>query len=222
MRRADNAQLFIDRIVSLTASNVTILSGQEEASCSFRGAVYGLDARSERVGVLDVGGGSTEYATGRSGEIENTASCEIGAVRLTEWFANLGGDVGFVDNDTIDGARERARQLLAPLHEFPSVTTVIAVGGTATTSASVVRGHRLPVDRPLRRDDLAAAFNTLCKLSIQKRRYVPGMVPQRADILPAGMMLLDTALEVLGHERCRVSSNDLLLGYLLSHNDAQA
>lgn len=220
MRRADNAQTFIDRIINLTNSNVTILNGAEEASCSFRGAVHALNGSIHRVGVFDVGGGSTEYATGTSVAIEKTVSCEIGAVRLTEWFPNLAGHGGFVDNQTIDDTRERARQLLSALYEFKKVSALIAVGGTATTSAAVLRGHRLWLGRStLSRDALAGAFNKLCELSTIKRRYLPGMVPQRADILPAGMILLDTALEILGHNACTVSRDDLLLGYLLSRKE---
>lgn len=219
MRRADNAQIFIDQIVQLTSSNVTVLNGKEEASCSFHGAVHFSTSASERVGVLDVGGGSTEYATGTSQAIEKTVSCEVGAVRLTEWFPDLAGTVGFVDNETIDQGRERARQLLSALIEFHKVSVLIAVGGTATTSAAVLRGHRLGFGQAtLSRDALAAAFNKLCELGTAKRRHVPGMVRQRADILPAGMMLLDAALENLGHDACTVSRNDLLLGYLLSQD----
>ncbi len=221
MRRADNAQLFIDRIINLTDCNVIILSGQEEASCSFRGAVHSLNGVEEPVGVFDIGGGSTEYAVGTDAAIQTTVSCEIGAVRLTEWFPALAGHEGFVDNDTIDQARNGARELLSPLGEFKRVPLLIAVGGTATTSAAVVRGHRNRLHRSkVTREALAAAFNCLCELTMEKRKYVPGMVPQRADILPAGMIVFDTALEILGHNSCTVSRDDLLLGYLLSRKEA--
>ncbi len=223
MRRADNAQFFIDRIVNLTNSNVTILSGEDEASCSFRGAVHSLNGVEQPVGVFDIGGGSTEYAVGTYAAIENTVSCEIGAVRLTEWFPGLTGRDGFVDNETIDQARDRARQLMSGLLEFKRVPVVIAVGGTATTSAAVVRGHSGGLHRSaVTRNALAVAFNTLCELPTRKRKYVPGMVRQRADILPAGMIIFDTALEILGHNACTVSRDDLLLGYLLSRNEGNS
>ncbi len=221
MRRADNAQIFIDRIVDLTDSNVVILSGEEEASCSFRGAVHSFRGNGQRVGVVDIGGGSTEYATGTRLAVEKTVSCEVGAVRLTEWLPGLAGHEGFVENETIDSSRERARELLSALHDFPTVSVIVAVGGTATTSASVLRGHRIePRQSTVGRQALEAVFNKICELPIGKRRCLPGMVPQRADILPAGMIVLDTVLELLGHDSCIASRDDLLLGYLLSHTQA--
>ncbi len=217
LRRADNANDFVQRVREITHTDVNILDGDEEARASFRGAVTSFDDTEQlRAGVIDVGGGSTEYAVGDHEHAAHSVSCEVGAVRLTEWFPTLGGSGGFVDNASIDAAREKARGLLNPILTLPKVEALAIVGGSATTALAVVRGHPVRFgDTELTRDKLQNAFNMLCELPLAKRRTVPGMNPQRADILPAGILILDMAIGMLGHERATVSYSDLLLGYLL-------
>jgi len=217
LRRAENADEFIEQMRNVTGVKLNILDGKEEAAASFRGAVPSLDdVENQRVGVIDAGGGSTEYAIGEHEHADQSLSCEIGAVRLTEWFPALSGKDGMVENQVIDKAREKARELLDRITSLPSVAAVAIVGGSATTALSVVRGHHARFgDQILRRDKLRDAFNMLCELPCEKRKTVPGMNPQRADILPAGMLILDTALELLGKDQATVSYTDLLFGYLL-------
>ncbi len=223
LRRAQNSEDFVQRVRAITGSDVRILDGEEEARASFRGAVTSLDDPDIfRMGVIDTGGGSTEYAVGEHEHAESTLSCEVGAVRLTEWFPELAGHDGMVGNDTIDAARDRARELLTPVRTLPEVDGIAVVGGSATTALSVVRGHHAHFgDVDLRRDKLQDAFNMLCELPLEKRRNVPGMNAQRADILPAGILILDVALELLGHSMATVSYTDLLFGYLLLQREAR-
>ena len=224
LRRADNADEFIKKIQDIIGCELSVLDGNEEAAASFRGAVTSLDdVENERAGVIDAGGGSTEYAVGEHEHSEQSLSCEVGAVRLTEWFPALAGKDGMVDNATIDKARAKARELLERITSLPTVTALAIVGGSATTTLSVIRGpHARFGDQILRRDKLRDAFNMLCELPCEKRKTVPGMNPQRADILPAGMLILDTCLDLLGFDQATVSYTDLLFGYLLLEREGSA
>ena len=224
MRRADNADEFIKRVRAITGTDLEILDGKDEARASFRGAAMSLDdVEDARVGAIDAGGGSTEYAVGELEHAADSLSCEIGAVRLTEWFPRLGGREGMVDNGTIEQARAKARELLDRITTLPKVEKVAVVGGSATTALSVIRGHHGRFgDMTLTRAKLRDAFNMLCELPCDKRRTVPGMNPQRADILPAGMLIIDTCLELLEHDRATVSYTDLLFGFLLLQREGAA
>jgi exopolyphosphatase / guanosine-5'-triphosphate,3'-diphosphate pyrophosphatase len=217
LRRADNAAEFATAVEEVAGAPLRVLDGDEEAAASFIGAAAAVSAPAgERIGVLDVGGGSTEYAIGRGSLAERVVSCEVGAVRLTETFSELGGESGPVTSAAVADARSAVTKGLQPLAGFPSVDRLVLVGGSATTAVSVIRGHRRRfVTAPIARDELRAAFNRLCKLSLRRRKLQPGMNPQRADILPAGMLIVDVAFEVLGRDRAIASTWDLLLGYLL-------
>jgi exopolyphosphatase / guanosine-5'-triphosphate,3'-diphosphate pyrophosphatase len=199
-----------------------VLSGEEEAEASYRGALTAFEnRRGERVGTIDVGGGSTEYAFGDSTTPERVISCEVGAVRLTEAVPELGGRDGPVPSDALARAASLARDALRPLAECASVEHLALVGGSATTTAAIVRERPAPIaSYRLTRADLQRTLERLCAMTLEERKKVAGMKPQRADILPAGIVVLAAALETLGRDAALATTADLLLGYLLQQRDA--
>jgi exopolyphosphatase/guanosine-5'-triphosphate,3'-diphosphate pyrophosphatase len=219
MRRAENAGVFAERARAVTGEPLRIIDGEEEAAASFRGATYDDgpgDAR--RIAVLDIGGGSTECAIGRGGAVEQSASLEIGTVRLTERYPVLNGSVsGAAAREAARGARMFVKQTLAPLAAFAPVAEIRAVAGTAATIAAIatatdvedVRGARLS------REVVASILERLLEASLEERRAMRGMLAQRADVLAAGAILLGEAIDALKCREVLVETNDLLLGYLL-------
>jgi exopolyphosphatase/guanosine-5'-triphosphate,3'-diphosphate pyrophosphatase len=221
MRRAENAEDFGERMRALTGVPLAILEGEREAAESFRGAMYAAPRDGALRAVLDIGGGSTEVASGRDGRLESAVSLELGSVRITERFEDLAG--------AAPGAPARAaalqarRAIAAELHElkrFEAVVEVRAVAGTPLTLGAIA--YASSVDnvsgRILARATLDAVLERLLDLSLAERRVVAGMLPQRADILPGGGLILSEALRLLAVGEARLESNDLLLGYLLSES----
>lgn len=223
LRRADNGDVFAESVHDLLGVPLRVLTGDEEAAGSYRGAITAFgQLHSEEVGVLDTGGGSTEYAIGVGHAPERTISCEIGAVRLTESVPELAGRDATVDLDTIERARKIARNALLPIEDFRAVARLAFVGGSATTAAQVAFGKKNKFDRiNVTRADLQRALVRLCGMTYKERREIVGMKPHRADILPAGIIVLETALDILGHDRAVVTTADLLVGYLLQQRDRQ-
>jgi exopolyphosphatase/guanosine-5'-triphosphate,3'-diphosphate pyrophosphatase len=222
LRRAENGEEFAERVQALLGVPLRVLSGEEEAAASYRGALTALgELRGERVAVVDAGGGSTECAVGTSVSPEKVISCEIGAVRLTEAVPALAGRDGPVDEATVSLARGIARDALKPLAECAPVERAALVGGTATTTAAIVRGKPAPITSyALKRGDLQRTLERLLKLNLDQRKKVVGMKPQRADILPAGIIVLDAALDTLGRDEAIATTADLLLGILMQERDA--
>ena len=222
LRRATNAEEFSNRVQAIVGVPLRVLSGEEEAAASYRGALTAFGTlRGERVGVLDMGGGSTEYSVGVSGTPESVVSCEIGAVRLSEEVPALTGRDGNVDEASIARARELARAALAPLRDCAAVERIALVGGSATSAAAIARERRLPAPAmPITRADLKRVLDMLVKMPLEERKAVVGMKAQRADILPAGIIALDEALEILGQDSVVATTADLLLGILLQERDA--
>ncbi len=209
LRRADNGDEFAESVRAITGVPLEIISGEEEARCSYEGAISGLPSE-QSYAVLDVGGGSSEYATR-----EVDISLEIGAVRLTERFPSLRENVGA---DEIERARTEARAVLQPLRTFAKIDRLVMVGGSATTSRAVLTGRRMTDPYGvITRADLANVIARLALLPLDRRKELPGMVAQRADVLLAGALILDEACALTRHAEAVVSTNDLLLGYLLRH-----
>lgn len=221
LRRADNEAAFEERVRALTGTGIAIISGDEEAACSFAGALSGIQAPAdERFGVLDVGGGSSEYAIGTKERCERAVSCEIGAVRLTEAFAQLGGTSGAIREHVLEDARAYARSALEPAWELGRADRLVLVGGSATTAVSLVRGKREFFSyAELAAADVAAWIARLASLPLATRKTLPGMNPQRADILLGGLIVIDEMLRGSAGSTLLVSTSDVLLGYLLRHAD---
>lgn len=218
LRRAADAAGFVAAARAAIGVAPRIISGDNEAAYSFLGATWG-GPTGGRVGVLDVGGGSTELAVGSGHTVERTISLEIGAVRLSERFPALLGELS-LDVPTrmalVTRARNDVDTILAPLGAFAGFDELIGVGGTVFTAAAMIArdpardGVRL--DRAQRRcliDDLLAR-------DVNARRAMAQIRPQRADILPAGLIVVDVACDRLGMDALRVSHADLLAGYLRS------
>ncbi len=222
MRRADDAAAFAQRIASIAGTPVRILAGAEEARYSFIGATAGRAiANGTIAGVLDVGGGSAEYGAGSPLEENSvrTISIEIGAVRAAERFPEALGTER-LSPEGVEYLEARMRETiaaeLAPLRAFATPDTLYAVGGTVMTAAAIVTGR--PREEAggvaLRRTDLGSLATRLLAACKNERLTIARMNPQRADILPAGLLVVDEACAALRCDALETSAGDLLLGFL--------
>ena len=223
LRRASDGAAFADQVAERVGIVPRILSGEEEATYSFLGATASRDA-DDAIAVLDVGGGSTELAIDvpararANGTVRQTTSLEIGAVRLSERHPALLGARALAGDERRRVEREAcadAARVLAPLAGMRDFATLIAVGGTVFTAAAMIAGGvrdgatMTAVDRRLLIDELLSR-------GLAARKAMPHIRPQRADILPAGLIVVDEACMLLGVDAFTVSEADLLLGYLTS------
>jgi len=219
LRRATDAAKFLEAVQVCTGVVPRVLSGDEEATYSFLGATYGSRSAG-RVGVLDVGGGSTELAVGTTAGVERTMSLEIGAVRLSERYPALLGERGLPPDERTAltaTARAGARAVLSPLESLRGFDRLLAVGGTVFTVSAMIAGD--PADRDgahFSRAQRGALIDELLSLDLRARREMAHIRPQRADILPAGLIVVDEACALLGIDTLAVSYADLLAGYLRS------
>lgn len=218
VRRASDARAFGDRVRAATGARLRVLSGEQEAAASFRGATAESAAGGARIAVLDIGGGSTECAVGRDGIVFAARSIEIGSVRVAERFPDLmGAAPGEPARAAAHEARAFVRAALEPLASLAPVDEVRCVAGTPLTLGAVLAGSH--VDRvsgtTLEPDAIDALLDRLLDLDLARRRALPGMLAQRADIISAGALVLSEALRVLGAANGLLESNDLLLGFLL-------
>ncbi len=202
LREATNRQDFAHRVQQELNWQVEVISGEEEARLSYLGVSSGLPLDRPPL-VVDLGGGSTEFM------IENpqpwNVSLPLGAVRVTE--------TGMSDAEITT--------LLAPLTELPitSDNPLVVVGGTATTLAAMqlqlkeydsqqIHGHNLSITQiKYWRDHLAS-------LTLVERQQIPGLQPQRADIIVSGIRILALIMDELAYGRLQVSESDILDGII--------
>lgn len=214
-RDATNGGEFFERIRRELEISFQTISGDEEALLMFQGGLLpGMEPG--RSVVLDIGGGSTELRSQMGG-----LSLQMGSVRFTERFLKsdpVGDSEFWLCQDAIDALLDSS-PVRTWRTQLGSELSLVAVAGTATTLAAwhegLPRFSREPIDAcVLTRGDVHRQVEELKWRTLAERRAIPGMEPQRADVLLAGAMILWRVMERLGFATVRVSTRGLRFGAL--------
>ncbi|MBC9784200.1 Ppx/GppA family phosphatase [Heliobacterium chlorum] len=207
VREADNGRDFCRQVYERFGLEVALLSGETEGHLSYQGAVEGLPegtAAGRIPVVLDIGGGSAEVVFHHKDRWWRQ-SFPLGAVRLTESPLSREGIAS-----VWAPAVEKVRSL-----QWVGRPMLIGVGGTITTVAAIalqlrkyapdkVHGYEIPQEK------VKSIAQKLRAMDVVERKQVAGLQPQRADIIPAGLSVLEAFMEDGGFEEIVVSETDLL------------
>lgn len=208
VREASNALEFLELARQKARLHVDIISGEEEAELSYLGACSGLNMAEDAI-VVDIGGGSTEIVYRQGSEIIYTSS-PVGAVRCTE-------------NSTTP------TQIFAVLEEHLnkiknfSHYKLIAVGGTATNLAAI--NKKLTVYDPelvhgseISIEELGKTIFYIGSKSLAQRLSIPGLQPERADIIIGGLLILWVIMTYANIGKVIVSEADILQGIIIKYS----
>jgi exopolyphosphatase/guanosine-5'-triphosphate,3'-diphosphate pyrophosphatase len=197
VRDATNAAAFLQAVQRVAGLRVRVLDGEEEARLSFRSAVAHFDMGVGRTVVADIGGGSLELAMSAEGVLERLASLPFGAIRLTEEYLADGASPKAVRRMR-RAVCEAIRRVL-PLRDWRGAQ-LIGSGGTFTNLAGMyltrqgIQTARSVHAAHIPRADLEHVLDMLVGMTPDERREMPGLNPDRADIIVAG---LATAAEIV-------------------------
>lgn len=218
VRDARNGATFTTTVNERYAINARTITGDEEARLTYRGATSDRtnDDNNNRV-VIDIGGGSTELVVGHGATVDFHASTQAGTVRQTERFVRS------------DPPRPEELQLLqaeaqeifaAAVPETARVSQGIAVAGTATSCAAILQ-ELDPYDPArvhgfrLLRAQAEMLLARLATMTLEQRRRVTGLHPDRAPAIVAGVILLIEAMRTFDLTEVEVSEHDILRGAAL-------
>ena len=216
VRDADNGASFAARVREETGVEMEILSGEAEARIGLSGALCG---ETGRLGMIDIGGGSTEIAFGEKETLRWAHSFPLGAVRLLERFVQHDPP----DRLEMDAMTRHIHEVLAPEAEAmrppADSARLVVVGGTATTLAAMDMqmthyDARRVHTYGLRREALQAWSDKLCAMTVAERAYVAGLQKGREDVIIAGAAILLGVLDTLAADTVAVRDCDGLEGYL--------
>ncbi|MBI3180857.1 MAG: Ppx/GppA family phosphatase [Myxococcales bacterium] len=216
-RDASNGAEFLEAARQRAGVEVEIISGEAEAQLSFLSAEEDFGEGGTPLVVVDIGGGSTELIYGtREGVMGLRRSLDVGSVRLTERFVRS-DPVSAEDRIRVE---EHLRAAFGALPEPPAGFRMVGVAGTVTTLYAVLRGIE-PYDaslvhrRSLALEQVRELAGRLCEARLSERRAMRGLQPKRADVIPAGAMILLAAMERLGARECLVSDRGVRWGLLM-------
>lgn len=198
VRDAANRDAYFHAVQEATGVDAEVVSGDEEARLSFAGAAGQVDVDGPLL-VVDIGGGSTELVTGSTdGRVTAAHSMQVGSVRLTE--RHLLHDPP--TDDEVAAARRTVEAALDTSVDdlggrgVADAASVVGVAGTAATLAAVHAGVADPDDPDLHgywvpAADLSAWSRRLLDMSTAERAALPGVPEGRADVIAAGVLVLD-------------------------------
>lgn len=224
-REARNPEILQSAVLEATGHPVKVLSGELEAELAFLGVACSGLPLPNHVLIVDVGGGSTEFILGNKQSIEYRQSFPLGTVRTME-------STPVSDPPTLDQFRHCESQitqfltqtvtpsLTRPLQAASTDVGWIGTGGTSALLACLelkLAGfdregiENMVIDAPM----LRAQCESLWKLSLDERRSVPGLPPNRADVILFGSAIFLSIFEVFRVPEMRISTRGLRFGALL-------
>ncbi|RZA09444.1 MAG: Ppx/GppA family phosphatase [Proteobacteria bacterium] len=220
-RDAKNSPEFFREVEERFGIRVNVISGEEEALLSFRGALPEGSADPRTIAVLDIGGGSTEIVglrPGANGDLFRH-SFDMGCVRLSERFLKsdpaLASEIQELQNFIAGGLDEKG----GVLKELEG-KNLVGVAGTVTYLAAAHLGlSKFDVERVqgtyLSREALAGLIDRFAPLSAAERLGLGGMDKGRADVILAGAYILQAVLEKTGLPGLTASVRGLRYGAVL-------
>ena len=217
VRDAENRELFLNEVSKL-GIEIECISGKTEATLNFLGNSLIFK---DRILVIDIGGGSTEFTLGKEKEIEFLQSINIGAVRATEKF--------FSDNDFSKEKIEKCKNWIRKNIDILKILKnknfkLIGVAGTATTQISVRDKMEIYDSNKvhlsiLTLDQINENLALFLSKNTEERKNIIGLEEKRADVIIAGTLILQTILEELNQQKIIVSESDNLSGAITMEDE---
>jgi len=217
LRDAEDGRAFLDGVRRDFGLESRVLAGAQEAELSFRGGTTGLDPALGPVVLVDIGGGSTEFAAGLPGAGPGLVrSLDVGVVRLTERFVRHDPPEA-EELEALTGFVRSAIEESVPLATRRETKLMVGVAGTYTTlvahklrlreyRSDLVHGHVLSLA------DIDAAIVLFAALTNEERGRLTGIQKGREDVILAGALIAREACLAFGLEAVRVSEADILEG----------
>ena len=202
VRESRNGPEFCRRVREEVGLEIEVISGEREARLAFASVQNAFDLAGRNVVMADIGGGSTEIVFATGNLIESIFSTPLGAVRLTEQFSLADPQDAAAFQQSLDQLeaeittvlkKQTARPLFAP-------HLLVGCGGTFTTLGEVVMAAKRAANLPVAGYQVSHAevrhlLDRLRKLPLRARRAMPGMTPDRADIIIAGLSIVDALMK---------------------------
>lgn len=212
VRDAANAQELCTAVKQAAGFGIHIIPGNEEAEIGFLGAVP-----SGTGGIIDIGGGSTEFVHGNGGTLTYRRSFQAGTVRCREMFGAEGDIIG------AEKTVAYCEKLFEEIEELPHVTYT-GIGGTITSVSAMLQNMEIYDPKKIQGStvtlcDTEKLLKELAEMPLDARKRVNGLQPERADVIIYGMAVLVAGMRRLNAEQILVSDADNLEGYAIKYKN---
>ncbi len=217
VRDASNGSEFANRVNEATGIRLDILSGTEEAIYIGKGLRCDPDLSAmDNLVQMDIGGGSLELIRFNHSTIQKACSLKLGAVRLTEQFVS--DRTAVISTETETNIRTHVKELIqvSGFNFEPLTEPMIGTGGAFSVIRSILAAQAgTTIDKTssvISKENVIELKATLCSLSLEERKALPGLSEARADVMPVALITIDTVLALAVRNSVTHSSYNLRYG----------
>lgn len=217
VREATNKDEFLTKVLEATKIKVEVIDGIKEAGLIFKGVKKGLPIESDNVLCIDIGGGSTEVVYAEKGKKIFSESLKIGAVRLNKMFFHK----YYLDDEKVKDCIDYIDKMVNTL---PVFHPDYGVGTSGTINATAKMIFFQEFGEPIKSLN-EYSFNTEDFVDIHEqvlsakrtvdRLAINGMEMKRADIIPAGLMILKKIILKYNLRKIKISEYALRTGIIV-------
>lgn len=223
-REAVNGHELTRRLKAEANLDVKIISGEEEARLIYLGISNSITLGDDLCFFIDIGGGSTEIIVGNRFEHLYLKSLKIGALRTYYKFPG-NPDTGTISDEELEEIRKFIRSKIAHsktgVSKF-SFSKAYGSSGTIRSLINIAKSSRKCREANEEEDyidigELKGIVESLCRMSVEERKSVPGLNPDRADISATGAIILHTILKEMNIGRLYYTDKSLRDGLLFDY-----
>ncbi len=223
MREATNQHEILHLLRQEAQLDVRVISGHEEARLIYLGVSSGIHLGERQAFFIDIGGGSTEIALGGERNYHYLESFKLGAIRLANLYlpGNLTGPVSLEQYKKVQ--HHIKDTIIHSIQKIRKQKPDLAVGSSGTIMNLAEIAHKAfspngnQGESVLLYRDLRKVIDLLCALPLDERRKIPGMNPDRADIIIPGAAILDLFMKELSLDSITVTGRGLQDGLLVDY-----
>jgi len=218
VRIAANGKELVAKLSDVLGHPITTISGEEEAELTSTSAMANFDMYGKHFAMVDIGGGSVEIVTAYGNHVEEFYSLDLGAVVMTDRFLTS-------DPITENELRKLQRHIRENLKRTftgkkISVDSLIGSGGTLTAIGCMAMQMRKDNyvsihGSEVLRAEVVHLLAMLIHKDLKGRRTIPGLNQDRADIIVAGVVLVDELMRFFDANRVLVNERGIREGLLI-------
>jgi len=222
-REAENQNMLLNRLRHEAQIDVRVISGREEARLIYMGVASGIHLGDKKAIFIDIGGGSTEIAIGGERQYAFLESLKLGAIRLTNHYFKR-DETGPVSLERYKKIQQHVKNsIIHIVQKVKKIKFDVAIGssGTIINLAEItqrsIHQNSSSSNGSLSHKDVKKIAELLCSLPLESRRKIPGINPERADIIIAGVAIIDTIMKELDIDTINVTTRGLQDGLLADY-----
>jgi exopolyphosphatase/guanosine-5'-triphosphate,3'-diphosphate pyrophosphatase len=227
IRSAENGKDFVKKVKAETGIEIEVISGNREAELIYYGVRQALDLGDEKVLIMDIGGGSTEFIIADRNRMYWKHSFDLGAARLLE-VINPSEPISKIEIKKLRAHLKEQMQLLWAACELHPVKTLVGSSGSFDSLAEMIYYRFHTEENPLVKteynfnlDHFEAMFKLIINSTIEKRFKMKGLAAMRVEMIVVAVIMIKYVMKKIKLNKMRLSTYSLKEGILFDYLESE-